>query len=151
MSQLFLSEMAACMPMFYVALLCHNWNARLQKFTIMVKKGLSTSNGNGINTATNTYKDPWMQKQQENYFTNFENDLCMVTMPPPPWFAFFVLGGLFPTPGINAERDNSPPRAPDRPRKTCFWGTSFWKENWFLHNSKTKCIQSFYKCVLELI
>ena len=50
----------------------------------MVKKGLSTSNGNGINTATNTYKDPWMQKQQENYFTNFENDLCMVTMPPPP-------------------------------------------------------------------
>ena len=50
----------------------------------MVKKGRSTSNGNGINTATNTYKDPWMQKQQENYFTNFENDLCMVTMPPPP-------------------------------------------------------------------
>ena len=49
----------------------------------MVKKGRSTSNGNGINTATNTYKDPWMQKQQENYFTNFENDLCMVTMPPP--------------------------------------------------------------------
>ena len=66
-----------------------------------------------------------MQKQQENYFTNFENDLCMVTMPPPPRFAFFVLGGLFPTPGINAERDNSPPRAPDRPHKTCFWGTSF--------------------------
>ena len=67
-----------------------------------------------------------MQKQQENYFTNFENDLCMVTMPPPPTrFAFFVLGGLFPTPGINAERDNSPPRAPDRPHKTCFWGTSF--------------------------
>ena len=25
-SQLFLSETAACMPMFYVALLCHNWN-----------------------------------------------------------------------------------------------------------------------------
>ena len=49
----------------------------------MVKKGRSTSNGNGINTATNTYKDPWIQKQQENYFTNFENDLCMVTMPPP--------------------------------------------------------------------
>lgn len=44
---------------------------------------------------------------------------------PPPPFAFFVLGGLFPTPGINAERDNSPPRAPDRPHKTCFWGTSF--------------------------
>lgn len=44
----------------------------------LVKKGLSTSNGNGINTATNTYKDLWMQKQQENYFTNFQNDLCMV-------------------------------------------------------------------------
>ena len=56
----------------------------------MVKKGLSTSNGNGINTATNTYKDPWMQKQQENYFTNFENDLCMVTMPPPPPHLHFL-------------------------------------------------------------
>ena len=56
-SQLFLSETAACMPMLYEAFLCHNWNARLQKFTIG-RKGLSTSNGNGINTATNTYKDP---------------------------------------------------------------------------------------------
>ena len=56
-SQLFLSETAACMPMLYGAFLCHNWNARLQKFTIG-KIGLSTSNGNGINTATNTYKDP---------------------------------------------------------------------------------------------
>ena len=45
--------------------------------------------------------------------------------PLPPRFAFFVLGGVFPTLGINAERDNSPPRAPDRPHKTCFWGTSF--------------------------
>ena len=44
--------------------------------------------------------------------------------PPPPRFLFFVLGGLFLTPGINAERDNSPPRAPDQPHKTCFWGTS---------------------------
>ena len=72
-----------------------------------------------------------MQKQQENYFTNFKNDLCMVQFdqllcpPPPPRFAFFVLGGLFPTPGINAERDNSLPRAPDQPHKTCFWGKSF--------------------------
>ena len=64
----------------------------------LVKKGLSTSNGNGINTATNTYKDPWMQKQQENYFTNFENDLCMVQFdqlpcptPPPPDLQFLFL------------------------------------------------------------
>ena len=37
-SQLFLSETAACMPMLYEAFLCHNWNARLQKFTIGKKK-----------------------------------------------------------------------------------------------------------------
>ena len=154
MSQLFLSETAACMPMFYVALLCHNWND--YKITKVYNNGKKKD-------FPQVMVMVWILQQTHIKIHEYKNNKKIILQtskttyawlpcpPPPPRFAFFVLGGLFPTPGINAERDNSPPRGPDRPHKTCFWGTSFWKQNWFLHNSKTKCIQSFYKCVLELI
>ena len=74
--------------------------------------------------------------------TYLQNDLCMVQFdqlpclsprpppPRPPPISILCSWWSIPDPRyINAERDNSPPRAPDRPHKTCFGGTSFCEQN----------------------